>query len=862
MLNAQDESKHLDPIEQALENCASEPAHIPGTIQNSGVLLAFHISTRVIEYVSDNTKRYFGVAPPKILGADAEVFLGKDAWHALNNVSDIHDFSSRRYPVGRTNLFGTEFELFAFASNEHIVVELEPLATGSPSSTNSMEEINTLLGSIRQGSSEIELLDSVVDTLRSFTGFDRVLAFRFDQEFNGEIIAESKKSHCESFLGLRFPSWDIPSQARDIMKQVPVRFIANADDTQCSILANTRVDTPVDTPIDITYAHFRGVSPVHIEYLNNLGVKSTMSLAIVIDNELWGMLSFHHLRPRLPSTYIRAVCSVIKNNIEDRIALCIKNEKLQSSQRIESIRTEFDSRIELAMQSDNHISLKDLFSQLAPRLMDCFSADGAVLSYDSEFVAFGTVPDDAVFESINRQQRLSRTAVVAWDEISKFITDDTENPGEIAGVLIMTFNLKRAIYFFRKSRSVTVKWAGNPEKHLIDSSTTPRLSPRNSFAEYITTVHGTSTPWLPEEISLGRSIWTVFATNLDLGAQLQRQQSLLIDELNHRVRNIIALIRSVSRQARRHYTSLDSYSQALEHRIHALAAAHDIGAGQAAKAVSIKQVIDVECEPYVTNYTNRIRVIGKDRWLKSEQAPLFALVIHELITNATKYGALSNDQGRVEIDISTQDSGVLISWEEIGGPPVVEPENQGFGTGLITQAVPHEFSGRAQITYDPQGVQASFWLPETIFSTIPAESEIISTTAPHDIIPSVPEELTRGAFLVVEDNFMIADDIRTLLQELGVQNVEIVSNVQDANEIIENIDLAMVLLDINLGAAKKNSLTFAKSLKHQGISFLFVTGYGDRLVLPDELSDSTLLKKPVTTKDLCIALANHQTNST
>jgi two-component sensor histidine kinase/CheY-like chemotaxis protein len=336
-------------------------------------------------------------------------------------------------------------------------------------------------------------------------------------------------------------------------------------------------------------------------------------------------------------------------------------------------------------------------------------------------------------------------------------------------------------------------------------------------------------------------------------ADLSRQQNLMINELNHRVRNILALVKSVSQRARKEEGSLESYSKALESRIMALAAAHEIGAGSAHASVSVRHIINLELRPYDTG--SRFAVSGVDFEILAEVAPIFALVIHELMTNAVKYGALSVSAGRVDVEIAASGNGASLCWLESGGPTVVEPERFGFGTTLIQQAIPHEMNGRASIEFQPGGVTARLFLPSTVLDDNQRDSN------PARLQPDIREKPTSatngyvdgGVVLLVEDNFVIASGMASELREFGFCEVEICATAQIALEWLEAMTPDAAILDVNLGQGR-TSYDVALALYEKTVPLAFVTGYGDGISVPARLSDVPVLTKPVSKERLYACL--------
>lgn len=423
---------------------------------------------------------------------------------------------------------------------------------------------------------------------------------------------------------------------------------------------------------------------------------------------------------------------------------------------------------------------------------------------------------------------------------------------EIAGLLVARLPENSTFLFFRKGRDRVVKWAGAPAKNISKQTGRARLHPRSSFSEYLELVEGTSEPWTPEQLRIAEELWTMLLTSerADLIRKTNRQQSLLIDELNHRVRNILALIRSLSHQSQNENSSVETYVNALEARISALAAAHDLGAEKTELSATLKQIIEQEAAPYNQD-KERVRIGGGNTGIRSDLAPIFALVVHELMTNAAKYGALSEDAGTIQVEIIKTGDGVTLHWQERGGPTVIEPEARGFGTRLIAASVPNELGGAVEFKYPPSGLVVNVSLPadimvEKLALESPSRSE---TCACNPALSNQELAITSETCLVLEDNYVVSLDTVRVLKSLGFDSVDTAFTASDALDKIARQPPSLAILDINLSRGL-TSEPVAKELTARGVPFIFVTGYGDTQKLSQAFRSSPVLKKPLREDEL------------
>ncbi len=830
-----------DLIDEALEQCAAEPVHIPGHIQPAGALLAFDRTTRRVTHVSANVQTYLGASVDEVLGQSLIALLGPDIEHGIKNAEGMSSFARVREHIGKIDTPSGRYYVSAFASESKIICEIETSALDDAPEGAVLREVEHMTDYVRDAEDEIDMLQRACWMLQAVSGYDHVMAYRFDAEYNGEVLAEALNGGLEPMQGLRFPKWDIPAQARDIMKRLPIRFICDVDQEPVPILAREEDAEP----IDITLANTRGVSPVHVQYLKNMGAKATMTLSLVVNGRLWGMFSFHHTGARIPSPRIRELCRAFGWFFVLKLDILQKDRDLDMAQRIDDLRRELQNKF------DAEQSMRSLFEGFEAYISGIFKLQGIVEGTADTPRHFGNVPSQKVLDAALNEARQPAEPIWAANDLrSRFDNlDDAEFAG-VGGMLVVLLPENRYLALCRDQKTRTISWAGAPEKEIDVENGMARLTPRGSFSLYMQSEEHLSEPWGVHDLQLAESLLSsMISAERRMLDHIRTRQNLMIDELNHRVRNILALIRSVSRQARKTNESLDSYHAALEQRINALAAAHDMGSGQGIDSVYLRKIIALETGPYVTDEPDRVSVTGEDYWIVADKAPLFALLLHELATNAAKYGALSTSQGRLKIHISNDADGVRLIWQESGGPPVVVPENRGFGSTLIESAVPYELGGSSDLSFLNNGLRADIWVPADVFVDNPKKMAARDLGAVSAAAKPETLELPEGKVLLVEDNFMLTMDMIDMLKEVGVEKVLTAGNVRDALRAIELSKPYFAILDVNLGVSGETSEAIASQLQALDIPFAFVTGYGSKSRIASEY-DAPVLTKPIQVSDL------------
>ncbi|WP_341367787.1 HWE histidine kinase domain-containing protein [Yoonia sp. BS5-3] len=831
-------------VEQALQQCADEPIHIPGIIQPFGCLIAANEQNSIIGYASENAAEFVGIPVDKVLGQTLRDVLGKDAWHVIRNgLSRIKD-GQKSIDAGTAQIGDGFFDLRIFKSDGNLVVEIEAEQEDALGGSDALKTLTYLMGEIQKAANEQQLFEHTVELMQHLSGYDRVLIYQFDRNYNGQVRAEVIRSGMESYQGLHFPHWDIPAQARAVMGKIPLRFIQDVEQTPVPLLAQS--DLP---PLDITLATVRGVSSIHMEYLRNMGSAATLTLSVMIEDTLWGVISFHHRRPKVPPAGLRSILISFLSVFEGKLLALRQQDALD---RIRSLDQGF------VTNSDQETSLADLIPAAAPMILEMTNADGmSALTTDGAFT-FGDTPDEDVLEALTELSTENHDTLVI-DALEEQFPEKTDSLNQCAGALVVGVLPDRSIALFRNERARAINWAGNPEKTIEFHEGNARLSPRGSFSTFLEQVEGRCEPWSPGEIYLIEHLRTLLqaAERQTMMDMLNRQQALMIGELNHRVRNILALVRSVSRQARRRYGSLDSYANAIENRIRALAAAHDISNGRSTDPVSIYALTQLEFEPFKTITDSQTAISGSDAFIKPEVAPIMSLVFHELTTNAAKYGALLTAAGHVQITFEELEKDLSIVWQETGGPRVNHPNELGFGMAMIEQAIPHELGGTAEVRFEESGLCAEFTIPKK--HLVSGRHQVVaklSRRTPIELepMPEVPAYLHKGCVIILEDNFIVAKEMADQIRDSGASDIRIFATPDAVFEELDRVVPSLVVLDVNLSNGVTSSGVAAR-LHELDIPFLFVTGYGDELELDEMFSDAPRLLKPITVSEFNHAVA-------
>jgi two-component sensor histidine kinase/CheY-like chemotaxis protein len=419
---------------------------------------------------------------------------------------------------------------------------------------------------------------------------------------------------------------------------------------------------------------------------------------------------------------------------------------------------------------------------------------------------------------------------------------------------------------FRSELIRSVRCAGDPHKPVEYGPNGPRLTPRESFAEWKELVRGRSQPFTPSETRVAETLRaTLIEVVLRLAddATTERQaagarQELLIAELNHRVRNILGVIRGLIRQSVSDDDRVQEFVRLVDGRIHALARAHNQITQDHWGPAFLQALIDAETSAFLVN-EERVISSGTPVMLNPQAFSTMALVLHELVTNSAKYGSLSQVGGLAHIEWERKSGGDLdIRWRETGGPAVKKPKRQGFGTTIIERSVPYDLGGTARIEYRADGVEAHFCIPKRHVSDPPENrgepALSIQRPAPGHPQEAPPNVLAGHNVLLVEDSLIIAIDAEDTLRKLGADDVTTAASVEAAFDLIEGAPPTIGILDINLGYG--DSFPVADRLLELGVPFVFATGYGEQAQIPTQHHGRAVIQKPYTLEIVARAVAN------
>ena len=521
----------------SLTNCDREPIQTPNLIQPHGVLLAVSPKEYRILQVSLNTSEILGIEPESLIGVPLRKLLGAEQVGAIA-LCLSEDFDCINPLVLKLKRNGKELELNGVVHQRKgvIIVELEPLESSDRSLDRFVDFYQLVkrpLDKLRQTSTLREFSDGLAREVKQITQFDRVMIYRFAPDGTGTVISEAVEEELTPYLGLRYPATDIPQQARHLFTLKPSRFIPDVAYEPVGIVPELNPMT--GELLDMSKTDLRGVSPFHIEYLNNMEVGATLVVSLTNNGRLWGLISCHHQTAKKLSYKIRTVCEFIGQIASFELVAKEANEDLDYKMKLKSLQCQLTETISTAD------SLEASLKEHPQRLLDLVGASGVALCFGGKLTLLGKTPTaEFVRELIKPLERqFEKDAIYHCDRLCEVYPSAGKVADTASGLLALLVSRvqKTFIVWFRPEEVQTVTWAGTPQKlPARDEGGTLLLSPRTSFSLWRETVRQQSLPWKPCEveaaIELRSSIVNIVLRKADELTKLNQELSRSNTELD------------------------------------------------------------------------------------------------------------------------------------------------------------------------------------------------------------------------------------------------------------------------------------------------------------------------------------------
>ena len=701
-----------------ISGCDQEPIHVPGSIQPHGIMLVAEATTLIVRYAAGEVERLFHVE--EWLDRPLADFLGNEV--ALRAASVAKTALKRAFIDTITTISAARVDITAHIIDGYLVVEIEPEATVTRSSTELLATIEIASGAFDQATTLQNLCQEAAVQFRELTRYDRVMVYRFLENGAGAVLAEDRRPDLHSFLNHHFPGSDIPHQARALYMRNLLRVIPDVNYNPASL----RPRWTGLAALDMSDSILRSVSPIHLQYLKNMGVRASASVSIVKDGVLWGLIACHNEAPLTISYNVRSACRTLASNLARQIKTREEAEVYRERLRL---RGSEDNMMALLSR---HGSLEEEISNHTEELSRLISCDGFAVLRGKQLLLTGACPrEEEVLTLADWLISKSVEPVFSTNRLMVPFPAAAEFTEVAAGVLTILLSVEERwlLIWFRAEAVQIVKWAGNPHKE-VDLRPGNTLSPRASFEAWQETVHGNSRRWTLAELEAAgrirqdlleiRQIRRLRELNRQLTETvaekdlLLEQKTFLVGEVNHRVQNSLQIVSSfLSFQARE--SGDREFGKAVEEarrRISAVSLLHrslyrgdEIGVTDAGRYI----------EDLCSNLVGSMGMEWKEHFdlhlgpvmLPIDRVIPLGLVLTELVINVNKY-AYSGKPGPIEITLTEDQASFRLVVADKGRGRA--SARQGFGTRMM-KALVTQLSGQLEFGDNTPGLRAILSAP-------------------------------------------------------------------------------------------------------------------------------------------------------
>lgn len=521
-----------DPLAPELvAGCEAEPIHIPGSVQRRGVMLV--VEDGVVVQASENLHELLPCSAEGAVGQPLASVIGPAAADIL--ATEASTGGPLADSLQHLMVDGTPYLAALHRSSQgSLILEVEPMQGSNWEGPASVfpETHNVLRDAAAAVSSE-QMYALAAAGVRRLTGFDRVMVYVFDRDYNGRVVAEDSAEGLDSFLDLHFPASDIPAQARALYEKSWIRLISDVNEEPARLLPHRRPGT--GDPTDLTFATLRAVSPVHVEYLRNMGVRASMSVSLLDEGRLWGLVACHHYSgAHTPSLDVRAAVETLAAGLSQRLALRAAADRADRASDVQEALREL-------VEDGRSTPLAQRLA--APRLLRTLDADGIAVEVDGHSAVHGLTPANhaeviSAVLGLTPEPRFGGLVYTCESFASAGISVSEADSG-VAGALVVRLPDSGTLALFRREAQREVSWGGDPsEKRAVtEEDGTQRLGPRRSFAAWRERVTGSCRPWGREDMEGAIASRRVLVEMLfhqlrsETGAAVALQRSSLPEQL-------------------------------------------------------------------------------------------------------------------------------------------------------------------------------------------------------------------------------------------------------------------------------------------------------------------------------------------
>ncbi|CAN5892355.1 ATP-binding protein [soil metagenome] len=492
-----------------LANCDDEPVQTPGCIQAHGMLLALRLDDLVVTQVSENCERWTGLRIEQVLQRPVALVVGVPAAERIRQLTRSEALNANPCYALTARLPGAPegaapMDMTIHTADGVLLLELETSGRGPPvvgRDGDYFSLVRKTIGRLKSTRTLAEFCEVVAREARAITGLDRAMVYYFHADDSGEVMADARREDLPSWQGLRYPASDIPKPAREIFRRIGVRPLPDAQGELCEMVPLLNPGT--QRPLEMTHCALRGASVMYTEYLQNMGVAATLTMPILREGVLWGLIACHHYTLRPMPYPLRSAAEFLAQIASLEIVQAELREHMQYRQRLDAVHLAVLTRA----SGDGQLSVA---GHPSPSLLDGIHADGVAIFQRGRWVTAGMSPEEPQLKAM--AQWLRARVEHAPDGLQAYASDalSTVYPPAAAFAAVASGVLATAvsrhpdsplILWFRGEQLQTFHWAGNPhEKPGSTGPLGPRLTPRRSFELWQEQVRGRSAPWRKVEL--------------------------------------------------------------------------------------------------------------------------------------------------------------------------------------------------------------------------------------------------------------------------------------------------------------------------------------------------------------------------
>ena len=470
------------------------------SIQPYGILLVLSEPELQITRISKNVAQIFQVAPEAVIGQSLDFLLDSFQVERIKASlsGDNFDYLNPTKVWGRTD--GDDFVIFdaVFHRNRDglLILELEPAISQENIPFLSFYHLaRASINQLETTKNLAEFCQIIVQEVRKVTEFDRVMLYQFDRQDRGKVIAEAKREDLEPYLGLHYPESDIPPAARKLLSSNWIRMISDAKAEAVALYPE--VTSQGDSSLDLTHSILRSASPCHLEYLHNMGVGASLTISLIKDGRLWGLIACHHQTPKVVPYELRKACEFLGRVIFAEISTREETEDYDYRMRLNYLGSQL---VDCMSEAKNFVAG---LTEYDPNLLDLANAEGAAIYYNGTWTLLGKTPQESELNYLVQwlQKNISQEVYVT-DSLPKVYPDSDKYKNVASGLLAIPISPRNYILWFRPEVIQTVNWGGDPTHayEKIHDRGELKLSPRKSFELWKEQVRLTSLPWKAVEV--------------------------------------------------------------------------------------------------------------------------------------------------------------------------------------------------------------------------------------------------------------------------------------------------------------------------------------------------------------------------